>query len=206
MAAPRSAVSSSRSATFDGRLRMTFGRGDSLRETNDQAEPLVDRGRQSRVCSGIEQRLVQQRDRAAGFLQLDLTHQGQRLSTLRASGGAGQKVASEGARSLHLARREMQARRLVGTAIGVRTVLRRRQTKRVLAELRRDDRRALSVGSLCRLFDRGRKVGVRLVGRERQVTSASDRILDEVGKAAVRMQPLAPRTIPGRGPRQAAGA
>ena len=100
----------------------------------------------------------------------------------------------------------MRARRLVGTAIGVRTVLRRRQTKRVLAELRCDDRRALSMGSLCRLFERGRKVGVRLVGRECQVTSASDRILDEIGKAAVRTAAARPRTIPGRGPRQAAGA
>ena len=105
--------------------------------------------------------------------------------------GAGDEVACERARSLDLARREMRARRLGCATIGVRTILRRRQAKRVLAEFGRDDRRALELGSLRRLLERSREVGVRPVGREREMTRAGDRIIDEIGEAAVRPLPLA---------------
>ena len=206
MAAARSAASSSRSATSTAASRMPFGGGDSLGEPDDQAQPLVNRGRQSRFRSRVQQRLVQQRDRAARFLRLDLTQESERLGTLCACGGAGDEVVCQRARSLDLAGREMRARRLGSAAVGVGSVLRRRQTERVLAQFSRHDRRALDLGGLCRLLERISEVGVRS-GRSRAQGDAPGRPDPRPDRRGGGAHAAArPRAVPGRGPRRAADA
>jgi hypothetical protein len=112
---------------------MSFGGGDSLGKPDNQAQPLVDRGRQSRLFFRFEQRLFQWRDRAARFLRLDLAQESERLGTLSACRRAGDELASKSARSLDLARGKLRARNLEGASTGVRVVLHRRQAKRMLA-------------------------------------------------------------------------
>ena len=101
---------------------------------------------------------------------------------------------------------EVRANRRGGAAVDVRAALRRRQPHRVLAELAGDDRRALGGGGLGRALEHGRELGVGPVGREREVTCARERILGELGQAAVGAAAARPRTAPGRGPRRAADA
>ena len=95
--------------------------------------------------------------------------------------------------ALDVARSEVRARRRSRAAIEVGAALRRRQPHRVLAELRGDHRCALRGRRPGRGFEQRSEIGVWAVGRERKVTRAGERILDDLCETTVDALPLAGR-------------
>ena len=180
---------------------------DPPREADDQVEPLVQRGAERRRRARLRERLALQRDRAAEVLALDLGGESERLRPFRPRRGrASSSSASARARSIPPAAsvgarggrdapaRAQRGRRRASAESRARRARPRRSARPGLRQLLPPARASFASSASGS------------VGREREVTSAGERIVGELGEAAVRTLPLVRRTVPGRGPRRAADA
>ena len=134
---------------------------------------------------------LQQGHRERHVLRLGEEHE--RLGPVGPRRGPRGELGRQRPPALDVARREVRARRRCRAAIEVGAVLRRCQPHRVLAELRGDHRCALRGRRPgCGLEQRS-KLGIRPVGREREVTCTGERILGDLCQATVDALPLTGR-------------
>ena len=139
---------------------------------------------------GFRERLALELDRTADVVALDLGGESERLRPFRPRRSQHEQLLGERAGPLDPACRDVGKRGGCDAPGERNAVAGGCESDRVLVELGRGDRRALGRGSCCRLLELVRELGVRSVGREREVTSTGERVVGQLGEAAVRTLPL----------------
>ena len=175
---------------LDSGARMLLCRLHSLAEADVQGELPVQCGAERRRRARLRERLALELDRAADVVALDLGCESERLRPRRPRRGHHEQLLGERAGALDPACHSVSTRGSCDAPGERNAVAGRCMPDRVLAELGRGDRCALGCGSSCCLLELACELGVRSLGREREVTSVGDRIVDEIGERGVRTLPL----------------
>ncbi len=173
---------------FQYGTRTIEGGWEAFPEALCPAEADLDERLERRVCRGIAQGFLEDRD--GKIVMLELGEEEERLGAERAGLSLGQQVGRDRSRTGPLPGNEM------GTGSGERapaalvTLDRRRQAKRLLGELGHYRRLAAIRCQRGGVIEQTRNVGIRAVSREREVTGAQDRAVDDLRDAPVNAAPL----------------
>ena len=186
---------------LERRARVLERSDEALPEARRPREPAVDDRLERRARGRLAQGLLEQRGGTIGALELGEEDEG--LGAQRADLRLGQQVGRDRPGARPLPGGLMRAGRGQRPTMALVALVRRRQPERLLGELGRDGRRA-AIGRQPRgVVEHAGDVGVRRVLRQREVTGAEERVVDDLRDPS-RARSAAPRPGPGRGPTTAA--
>ena len=163
-------------------------RWKALPEALRPREAYLDARFERRVRRRLAQRLLEDRDGQVVVLELgeDEEHFGARRTGLR----LGQQLDGERSRARPLACSELRPCRAEHAPAALVGAIRRREPKRLLGELGRERQRAASGRQCRRVVQHSGHLGVRRVGRERQVARTEERVIEDGRDPLVNAQPL----------------
>ena len=188
---------------LEGGTRALERRRESLPEAFRPGEADVDARLERRLRRRLAQRLRENGNGEVVVLELGEEKQG--LGAQRAALRLGQQIVGDRSRARPLPCSEMRTSRSERPPVALVARVRRRQPERVLGELGRERRRA-AIGRETRgVVEHGGDAGVRRLRRQREVTGAEERVVDDAPQPA-RERRAAPRRGPGREPTTAEGA
>ena len=187
-ASTRSA-SSSRSSAIASAARACSRRPDEpLLEAGRPREPALDDGLQRRPRRRLAQGLLEQHD---GLVEaLELGEEQESLGAQRADVAFRQQVGRDRPGARPFSGRAMRTSCSQGATTAIVVLVRRRQPKRLLGELGSDGRCAALGRERGGILEHGGGGGVRSVAREREVTRAEERVLDDPRNSSVNASSL----------------